>query len=186
MPPDAGGARYSGRSRNLQSASPSDGPGENGVDPKDLLTIGDMVERSGFPHSALRYYEREGLISSTRTSGGQRRYRRSTLRRLAFIRAARSIGIGLDEVRTALESLPSERTPTKNDWSRLSRAWRARLDEEVEALLALRDGLDGCIGCGCLSMTTCKLVNPNDQVGAQGPGARGLPGALRRPPPHGR
>ena len=156
------------------------------MDTKDLLTIGDMVERSGFPHSALRYYEREGLISTTRTSGGQRRYRRSTLRRLAFIRAARSIGIGLDEVREALESLPSERTPTKADWSRLSRAWRARLDEEVEALLALRDGLDGCIGCGCLSMSTCRLVNPNDRVGAKGSGAQGLPAALRRPPPHGR
>ncbi|RZT84178.1 MerR family redox-sensitive transcriptional activator SoxR [Pseudonocardia sediminis] len=156
------------------------------MDTKDLLTIGDVVHRSGFPHSALRYYEREGLISATRTSGGQRRYRRSELRRLAFIRAARSIGIGLEEVRTALQSLPDERTPNKADWTRLSKAWRARLDEQVEALVALRDGLDGCIGCGCLSMTTCRLVNPDDQAAAMGEGAQGLPAALRRPPVHGR
>lgn len=156
------------------------------MDTRDLLTIGEIVDRSGFPHSALRYYEREGLISATRTSGGQRRYRRSVLRRLAFIRAARSIGIGLDEVRSALQGLPAERTPTKADWSRLSKAWRARLDEQVEALVALRDGLDGCIGCGCLSMTTCRLVNPGDQIAAKGEGAQGLPAALRRPPVHGR
>lgn len=156
------------------------------VDAKSLLTIGEVVERSGFPHSALRYYEREGLISATRTSGGQRRYRRSELRRLAFIRAARSIGIGLEEVRTALQSLPEERTPNKADWNRLSKAWRGRLDEQVEALIALRDGLDGCIGCGCLSLTACRLVNPGDQAASMGEGAQRLPPALRRPPVHGR
>ncbi|MBW0101974.1 redox-sensitive transcriptional activator SoxR [Pseudonocardia sp. KRD291] len=156
------------------------------MDSNDLLTIGEVVDRSGFPHSALRYYEREGLISATRTSGGQRRYRRSQLRRLAFVRAARSIGIGLDEVRTALQGLPDERTPTKADWGRLSKTWRARLDEQVEALVALRDGLDGCIGCGCLSMTKCRLINPGDVVAAEGDGARALPAALRRPPVHGR
>ncbi len=155
------------------------------MDTKDLLTIGEVVERSGFPHSALRSYEREGLISATRTSGGQRRYRRSELRRLAFVRAARSIGIGLEEVRTALQGLPEERTPNKADWTRLSRAWRARLDEQVEALVALRDGLDGCIGCGCLSLTTCRLVNPGDRAATMGEGAQGLPAALRRPPAHG-
>ncbi|MDN5917508.1 MAG: redox-sensitive transcriptional activator SoxR [Pseudonocardia sp.] len=155
------------------------------MDTKDLLTIGQVVNRSGFPHSALRYYEREGLVSTTRTSGGQRRYRRSQLRRLAFIRAARSIGIGLDEVRTALQGLPDERTPNKADWHRLSKAWRARLDEQVEALVALRDGLDGCIGCGCLSMTNCRLVNPGDVAATRGEGAQNLPAALRRPPVHG-
>lgn len=157
-----------------------------GMDTGDLLTIGEIVERSGFPHSALRYYEREGLISATRTSGNQRRYRRSVLRRLAFVRAARSIGIGLDEVRTALDALPADRTPTRSDWARLSRSWRGRLDEQIEALTALRDGLDGCIGCGCLSMTTCRLVNPDDAAAAYGDGARTLPAALRRPPVHGR
>ena len=96
------------------------------MDTGDLLTIGEIVERSGFPHSALRYYEREGLISATRTSGNQRRYRRSVLRRLAFVRAARSIGIGLEEVRSALDALPADRTPTRSDWARLSRSWRGR------------------------------------------------------------
>lgn len=156
------------------------------METSDLLTIGEIVERSGFPHSALRYYEREGLITASRTSGGQRRYRRSALRRLAFVRAARSIGIGLDEVRSALDSLPAERTPNKADWTRLSKAWRTRLDEQIEALVALRDGLDGCIGCGCLSMTSCRLLNPGDAAAAQGEGARRLPSALRRPPVHGR
>lgn len=156
------------------------------MDSKDLLTIGEIVDRSGFPHSALRYYEREGLLTATRTSGGQRRYRRSTLRRLAFIRAGRSIGIGLEEIRSALQALPAERTPTKADWHRLSRAWRDRLDEQVNALVALRDGLEGCIGCGCLSLTTCRLVNPEDRIAEKGDGAQGLPAALRRPPSSGR
>jgi MerR family redox-sensitive transcriptional activator SoxR len=124
------------------------------VDQSDLLTIGEVVDRSGFPHSALRYYEKEGLVAATRTSGGQRRYRRATLRRLAFIRAARAIGIGLDEVREALDSLPAER-PTTEDWTRLSQRWRGRLDEQIQALEALRDGLDSCIGCGCLSLAAC-------------------------------
>lgn len=156
------------------------------MESNDLLTIGEIAERSGLPHSALRYYEREGLITAGRTAGGQRRYRRSVLRRLAFVRAARSIGIGLEEVRAALDALPAERTPTRADWARLSRSWRGRLDEQIAALVALRDGLEGCIGCGCLSMTTCRLVNPGDAVASQGDGARALPAALRRPPVHGR
>ncbi|MDP9183121.1 MAG: redox-sensitive transcriptional activator SoxR, partial [Actinomycetota bacterium] len=119
---------------------------------KDLLTVGDVSHRSGFAASALRYYEREGLLTATRTSGGQRRYERHVLRRLAFIRAARNIGLSLEEVKEALASLPGGRTPTVADWSRVSRSWRARLDEEIAALQALRDGLDGCIGCGCLSL----------------------------------
>ncbi|GAA1311696.1 redox-sensitive transcriptional activator SoxR [Pseudonocardia xinjiangensis] len=151
----------------------------------DLLTIGEVAHRSGFPPSALRYYEREGLLRTTRTSGGQRRYERSVLRRLAFIRAARTIGVGLDEVRQGLDQLPDGRTPTKSDWSRLSRSWRGRLDEQIQALVALRDGLDSCIGCGCLSLQRCRLYNPGDQVSEFGPGARLLPPMLRRTPAEG-
>jgi MerR family redox-sensitive transcriptional activator SoxR len=152
----------------------------------DLLTIGEVVERSGFPHSALRYYEREGLVRATRTSGGQRRYERSVLRRLAFVRAARTLGVGLDEVREALDRLPEgRRTPTKADWTRLSRTWRARLDEQIDALTALRDGLDSCIGCGCLSLARCRLSNPDDRMAEAGPGARMLPPMLRRTPAQG-
>lgn len=155
------------------------------MDGHDLLTIGEVVQRSGFPASALRFYEREGLLRTTRTSGGQRRYERSVLRRLAFIRAARTIGVGLDEVREGLDRLPDGRTPTKADWSRLSKAWRGRLDEQIEALVALRDGLDSCIGCGCLSMARCRLYNPDDRAAAAGPGARLLPPMLRRTPAQG-
>lgn len=155
------------------------------MDARDLLTIGEVAHRSGFPPSALRYYEREGLLSTTRTSGGQRRYERSVLRRLAFIRAARTIGVGLDEVRAGLDKLPGGRTPTKADWTRLSRSWRARLDEQIAALVALRDGLDSCIGCGCLSLQRCRLYNPGDWAGEQGPGARLLPPMLRRTPAQG-
>ncbi len=155
------------------------------MDARDLLTIGDVAHRSGLPPSALRYYEREGLLRTTRTSGGQRRYERSVLRRLAFIRAARTIGVPLDEVRAGLDRLPDGRTPTRADWTRLSKAWRGRLDEQIEALQALRDGLDSCIGCGCLSLARCRLSNPDDVVAANGPGARMLPASLRRTPTRG-
>ncbi len=152
---------------------------------RDLLTIGDVAYRSGFPPSALRFYEREGLLRTTRTSGGQRRYERSVLRRLAFIRAARTIGVSLDEVREGLDRLPDGRTPTKADWTRLSKAWRGRLDEQIDALVALRDGLDSCIGCGCLSLQRCRLSNAADWLAEQGPGARNLPPMLRRTPAEG-
>ena len=155
------------------------------MDAKDLLTIGEVAHRSGFPPSALRYYEREGLLRTTRTSGGQRRYERSVLRRLAFIRAARTVGVGLDEVRSGLDQLPDGRTPTKADWSRLSQSWRGRLDEQIQALVALRDGLDSCIGCGCLSLQRCRLYNPQDRVAEYGAGARLLPPMLRRTPAQG-
>ncbi|MEJ3656654.1 redox-sensitive transcriptional activator SoxR [Actinomycetes bacterium KLBMP 9759] len=155
------------------------------MDSKDLLTIGEVAHRSGFPPSALRFYEREGLLHTTRTSGGQRRYERSVLRRLAFIRAARTIGVGLDEVREGLEQLPEARTPTKADWAKLSRSWRGRLDEQIEALVALRDGLESCIGCGCLSLKRCLLSNPGDLAAANGAGARFLPPLLRRAPAEG-
>ncbi len=152
------------------------------MDDTDLLTIGEIARRAGLATSALRYYERQGLLSATRTSGGQRRYRRSMLRRLAFIRAAQNIGLSLQEIRTALETLPAQRTPTTADWARLSRTWRSRLDEQIAALTALRDGLTSCIGCGCLSLRRCKLSNPNDTAAAYGAGARYLPSTLRRPP----
>ncbi len=147
----------------------------------EVLTIGEIALRSGYATSAVRYYESIGLIQSDRTDGNQRRYERSVLRRLAFIRAARHVGLGLEEIRNALEELPSSRTPTKADWTRISRHWRARLDAEIEALTALRDGLDSCIGCGCLSLQRCRLSNPNDRAAAAGPGAVFLPRRLREP-----
>lgn len=146
--------------------------------PGDLLSVGEVAQRSGFAPSALRYYEREGLLRATRTSGGQRRYERSVLRRLAFIRAARNIGLSLDEVRLALDALPAGRTPTKADWAHVSRAWKGRLDAQIQALQALRDGLDSCIGCGCLSLRRCALSNPSDVVAPRGPGAVFLPPVL--------
>ena len=145
------------------------------------LTVGEVVRRSGLAASALRYYEREGLIEAARTSGGQRRYERNVLRRLAFVRAARNVGLSLEEVREALARLPSSRTPTRADWTAISRGWRARLDEQIQALEGLRDGLDSCIGCGCLSLTRCRISNPDDAVGARVSGAAYLPAALRRP-----
>ncbi len=145
----------------------------------DLLTVGEVAARSGFATSALRYYERQGLLSATRTSGGQRRYERSVLRRLAFVRAARNVGLSLEEVAAALATLPGGRAPTRTDWTRLSRSWRPRLDEQIAALTALRDGLDSCIGCGCLSLRRCVLYNPGDLVAERGPGAVLLPPMLR-------
>ena len=150
------------------------------MDASDLLTVGVVAERSGFAPSALRYYERVGLIGSSRTSGGQRRYQRSVLRRLAFVRAARNIGLSLDEVAAALATLPDGRTPTKADWARLSRSWRSRLDEQIAGLEALRDGLESCIGCGCLSLRRCAISNPADRAAGNGPGAAFLPRTLRR------
>jgi MerR family redox-sensitive transcriptional activator SoxR len=145
------------------------------------LTVAEVAARSGFAASALRYYEREGLIHADRTEGGQRRYERVVLRRLAFIRAARHVGLTLDEVRDVLAELPASRTPTRADWSRISHLWRRRLDEQVEALVALRDGLDSCIGCGCLSLKRCRTLNPQDVAAAHGPGAVYLPKRLREP-----
>jgi MerR family redox-sensitive transcriptional activator SoxR len=146
-----------------------------------LLPIAEITHRSGFAASALRFYEKEGLIWASRSGGGQRRYERSVLRRLAFIRAARNVGLSLDEIRTQLADLPSSRTPTKADWQRISRHWRARLDEQIAAIEALRDRLDGCIGCGCLSLRSCSLYNPNDVIGTFTTGAGRLPERLRQP-----
>ncbi len=151
------------------------------MQPTDALTVGEIARRSGFSASALRFYERNGLISASRTGGNQRRYARSVLRRLAFIRAATNVGLSLDEVAAELATLPAGRTPTRADWARLSRHWRSRLDEQIAALSRLRDGLDSCIGCGCLSLRTCAMSNPDDASGTRGPGAQFLPRALRVP-----
>jgi MerR family redox-sensitive transcriptional activator SoxR len=148
---------------------------------EELLTVGEVSSRSGFAASAIRFYERFGLLTARRTAGGQRRYDRGVLRRLAFIRAARNVGLSLDEVRAELESLPSARTPTKADWTRLSRHWRSRLDKEIAGLIALRDGLDSCIGCGCLSLQRCRISNPGDVAANFGTGAVYLPDYLTEP-----
>ena len=153
------------------------------MDTHDLLSVGDVARRSGFAASAVRYYENEGLISATRSPGGRRQFERGVLRRLAFIRAASNVGLSLEEIRDELERLPRERTPTKADWQRISRHWRARLDQQIAALERLRDGLDSCIGCGCLSLRRCAFSNPEDVMAssADAPGAAFLPAALRRP-----
>jgi MerR family redox-sensitive transcriptional activator SoxR len=153
------------------------------MDTHDLLTVTDVARRSGFAASALRFYEDQGLIEATRSAGGRRRYERGVLRRLAFIRAASNIGLSLTEVREELDRLPRGRTPNKADWQRISRHWRTRLDERVAALQRLRDGLDSCIGCGCLSLKHCSFANPQDlaATSSEAPGAAYLPAALRRP-----
>lgn len=148
---------------------------------RDLLTVSEVAARSGFAPSALRFYEDRGLLTAERTPGNQRRYHRDVLRRLAFIAAARHVGLSLEEIAEALASLPRERTPTKADWARISRRWRSRLDAEIAALEALRDGLDGCIGCGCLSLDRCRIANPDDVAGSSGSGAVFLPGPLHPP-----
>jgi len=142
----------------------------------ELLTIGDFAARSGVAPSALRFWEKEGLIRSTRTSGNQRRYQRSELRRVAFIKIAQQVGVSLEEIRDVLAALPENRTPTKADWSRLSARWRRRLEERIALMQRLRDQLTGCIGCGCLSMKRCQLINPQDNLAAVGPGPRKLLG----------
>ncbi|MGI8576584.1 MAG: redox-sensitive transcriptional activator SoxR [Nocardioidaceae bacterium] len=135
-----------------------------------LLTIGELSSRSGVAASALRFYEDVGLLTASRTSGNQRRYPRHMLRRVAFIRAAQRVGLSLDEIQAALASLPSGRTPTKADWERVARTWTARLDQQIADLQRLKTKLTGCVGCGCLSMRTCVLSNPNDEQAETGPG----------------
>lgn len=136
------------------------------------LGVGELARRSGVTVSALRFYEDKGLIHSRRTAGNQRRYPRDALRRVSVIRAAQRVGIPLAMVGEALATLPDGRTPTKRDWARLSARWRDELDERIRQLTLLRDTLDGCIGCGCVSLTRCRLANPADTLGADGDGAR--------------
>ncbi len=142
----------------------------------EWLTIGDLADRSGVATSALRFYETKGLIESERTDGNQRRYRRATLRRVALIRAGQELGLSLAELADALESLPHDKTPNKKDWQRLSRTWRERLDGQIADLVALRDDLSDCIGCGCLSLKSCAIFNPGDAASDLGTGPRYLLG----------
>jgi MerR family redox-sensitive transcriptional activator SoxR len=136
----------------------------------DRLTIGELSRRSGVAPSALRFYEDIGLITAERTAGNQRRYARSTLRRIAFIRAAQRVGLSLDEIKGALAGLPDSRTPTKSDWQRVSNTWTSRIDRQIADLHRLKEKLTGCIGCGCLSLRTCYLNNPDDVEGERGVG----------------
>jgi MerR family transcriptional regulator, redox-sensitive transcriptional activator SoxR len=143
---------------------------------QDLLTIGEIAERSGFATSAIRFYEDQGLVRSQRTAGNHRQFPRYTLRRLAFIRSAQRVGLSLDEIAAALATLPIDRAPTKGAWARLSSTWRTRLDERIADLEHLRDDLTSCIGCGCLSLASCRLSNPQDAVAVRGDGPRYLLG----------
>ena len=145
------------------------------------LTIGELSARSGVSQSALRFYERQGLISARRTDGNQRRFPGVTLRRVALVQAGKAAGIPLERIRAALDELPDGKTPTKRDWERLSRSWRQEIDERIETLLAIRGRLTTCIGCGCLSLKTCALLNPEDEAGRLGGGAH----YLRRVSPRG-
>ncbi|APH00294.1 hypothetical protein ASJ30_01070 [Janibacter indicus] len=149
------------------------------MDTRDLLTIGEVAARAGVSVPTLRFYETKELVHATRTAGNQRRYPRHTLRRLALVRAAQRFGLSLDEIREALDSLPAQRPPTARDWARLSRRWHDVLQERIDALVELRDTTSGCIGCGCLSTSSCPIYNPGDERGAEGPGARRWPAGLR-------
>ena len=146
---------------------------EQAVAPREL-TVGEVAARSGVAVSALHFYEAQGLIASRRTAGNQRRYQREVLRRVAFIRASQGVKIPLRRIKAALDQLPDGRTPTRRDWERLSETWRSELDDQIGRLQRLRDNLSGCIGCGCLSLDRCALVNPGDVLGRQGPGPRNL------------
>lgn len=137
-----------------------------------LLTIGEVSRRSGVASSALRFYEERGMISSERAGSGHRRYPRPVLRRIAFIVFAQRIGLSLDEISSELLKLPSDRAPTKRDWTRLSSSWSSRIDDRISELQRLKDGLTGCIGCGCLSLDRCELANPEDRAARLGPGPR--------------
>ncbi|MDQ6749353.1 MAG: redox-sensitive transcriptional activator SoxR [Actinomycetota bacterium] len=138
----------------------------------ESLTIGEVAHRSGVATSALRFYEKEGLIGSERSSAGHRRYRRSVIRRVAFVVFAQRVGLSLAEVRAELSKLPQNRVPRRSDWAKLSHSWTARIDERIAELQRLRAGLTDCIGCGCLSLDRCKLANPDDRAGKHGPGPR--------------
>ncbi|HST17134.1 MAG TPA: redox-sensitive transcriptional activator SoxR [Gaiellaceae bacterium] len=141
---------------------------------RDELTIGELAERSGVAASALRFYEEKGLVAADRTDGNQRRYDRSMLRRIALIQAGRAAGIPLAQIGEALQTLPPNRTPTRRDWERLSRRWREDLEQRIATLEALRSRLTTCIGCGCLSIDRCSLLNPDDEAARVGPGAHYL------------
>lgn len=140
------------------------------------LSIGALARRTGLAVSAIRYYEAQGLLAPWRNAGGQRRFARADIRRLSFVRIAQQFGFTLPEIRALLDDLPGGRTPTPQDWSRIAERFRARLDQRIETLQTLRDNLDGCIGCGCLSLPKCALYNPGDRAGEKGSGPRYLMG----------
>lgn len=140
------------------------------MDPIKALSVGEVARRSGVAVSTIHFYESKELISSSRNAGNQRRYRRDVLRRVAVIRIAQRVGIPLAQIRNALNTLPNGRTPTAEDWRKLSATWRADLDDRIRRLTQLRDRLDGCIGCGCLSINDCPLRNPWDVLSERGPG----------------
>ena len=142
----------------------------------EWLAIGELSERTGVAPSALRFYESLGLIQATRSDGGQRRYRRDAIRRVSFVRVAQQVGLSLEEISAALASLPDSRTPTTRDWARLARTWQPRIEDQIAILQRLRDRLDGCIGCGCLSLKVCQLFNPGDEAAARGSGPHYLYG----------
>lgn len=146
------------------------------MESENQLTIGEAATRLGIATSALRFYEDRGLIASTRTAGGQRRYARDVLRRVSFIRAAQQVGLPLREIKESLEQLPPERAPTKEDWEQFAESWRPRLAEQIQLLEGIRDRLAGCIGCGCQTLDSCDIFNPGDRAGDEGPGARFLSG----------
>lgn len=138
------------------------------------MTIGETARRGGLATSTLRFYEQRGLISSRRTAGGQRRYSRDVLRRVAFIRAAQSVGLDLAEIKESLDDLPADRAPTKEEWERFATLWRPRLDRQIAMLEAIRDRLSACIGCGCQSLDACDVFNPGDRAAEKGPGPQYL------------
>lgn len=140
------------------------------------ISIGYLADRTGLAVSAIRYYEAQGLVEPWRNAGGQRRFHRADIRRLSFIMIAQQFGFSLPQIRGYLRELPNNRTPTKQDWAAISGSFRDQLDERIETLLRLRDKLDGCIGCGCLSLASCKLYNPEDRAAAKGKGPRYLMG----------
>lgn len=140
----------------------------------EVLTIGEAASRLGVATSVLRFYEAKGLITSQRTAGGQRRYARDVLRRVSFIRAAQQVGLSLSEIHDSLQTLPPERAPTVEEWEAFALQWRPRLNEQIRTLESIRDRLAGCIGCGCQSLDSCAVFNPDDIAAAEGPGARFL------------
>ena len=143
---------------------------------KGMISIGQMAERTGLAVSAIRYYEAEGLVRPIRTAGGQRQFHRADIRRLSFVRITQQLGFTIADIRAQLDRLPEARTPTKRDWERLARGFRTELDRRIAAMELLRDSLDGCIGCGCLSLQRCKLYNPDDGARRLGSGPRYLLG----------
>ncbi len=145
-----------------------------GGTPESQLSIGEVARRSGASVPTLRFYEERALISADRTAGNQRRYPRHVLRRLAFIAAAQRVGLDLASIGALLSGLPAHRAPTRADWTRLARPWRSILDARIHELQSLRESLDGCIGCGCLSLRRCALFNPSDEAGSEGSGSRWL------------